>query len=500
MSLDPLLRKAAIEEAWETGNLYYLLRKSQRKIEDQRKLVAEKSRKFVFCCGRGWGKSFKLFISCVQTALRYPGSDSVFVAPVQRKVAEYLEPIARAAFLDCPEKLRPRFLTADLVFKFPNGSRIMVCGSNQKSFDNIRGGTFKKAAVDEGAYHDYLIELIEKVLMPALNKGNGDLELGSTPPDVEHPFDQRYCTEAELGGYYFHATIYEAGYPEDQIAEFKREAGWVEREKRWKSPAHELTWRVEYMAERGLRNPDKTIIPGWDDKYVRDIKHDQYYPFFHKAVSLDVGTKHDLTVALFGYYHYLNAQLVIEDEFQLSGPEFTTLKLSSAVKVKERNLWGSQQPVIRVSDISDIQSDLNITHNLPFVSVSKTELHAMVNRLNLLVDAGRLVVHPRCKLLIQTLKNGIWDKNRTEFGRSEIGLGHMDALASLIYMNLAFESWFNMNPIPIAQATFTNVDLHGNYGKINESVWNKVFKDSSKQDIGFEDKLPEIEDDSTGEW
>jgi hypothetical protein len=352
--------------------------------------------------------------------------------------------------------------------------------------------------VDEGAYHDYLIELVERVLMPALNKGNGDLEMGSTPPDVEHPFDQRYCTEAELGGYYFHATIHEAGYPAEQIEEFKREAGWIEREKRWKSPAHELTWRIEYLAERGLRNPDKTIIPGWDDRYVKDVKHDQYYPFFHKAVSLDVGTKHDLTVALFGYYHYLNAQLVIEDEFQIAGPEFTTLKLSSAIKVKERNLWGSQQPAIRVSDISDIQADLNITHNLPFVSASKFELHAMVNRLNLLVEAGRLVVHPRCKLLIQTLKNGVWDKNREEFGRSEIGLGHMDALASLIYMNLAFEPWFNQNPIPINQPTFTNVDLHGTYSKANESVWQKVFPAPPK-DLE-EDKLPEWEDNGPEEW
>jgi len=495
--MDPLLRSKAIEEAWKTGHLYYLLRTSQRKIYDQRQLIKDKSRKFVFCCGRGWGKSFLLFLSCIETALRFPGSDSVFVAPVQRKVAEYLEPIARAALKDCPESLKPIFRTADLVYKFPNGSRIMVCGSNQKAFDNIRGGTFKKAAVDEGAYHDYLIELIERVLMPALNKGNGDLELGSTPPDVEHPFDQRYCTEAELGGYYFHATIYEAGYPEEQIEEFKREAGWIARENRWRSPAHELTWKIEYMAERGLRNPDKTIIPGWDDRYVRDIKKDQYYPFFYKVVSLDVGTKHDLSVALFGYYHYLNAQLVIEDEFQLSGPEFTTLRLSSAIKVKERNLWGSQQPVIRVSDISDIQADLNITHNLPFVSASKLELHAMVNRLNLLVEAGRLVVNPRCKLLIQTLKNGVWDKNRTEFGRSEIGLGHMDAIASLIYLNLAFESWYNQNPIPLDRPTFTNLDLHGTYAKGNESVWSKVFEQKAEP-TDLDDKLPEIDNNDEG--
>lgn len=487
MALPPRLKAQAIKEAWQSGNLRYLLRPSQRRIYDERRACTQ-SRKFVNCCGRGWGKSFLLFALCIETANKFPGSDSVFVAPVQRKVSEYLEPIARAALEQCPEELKPDFSKADLIYKFPNGSRIIVCGSNQKAFDNIRGGTFKLAVVDEGAYHDYLVELIERVLMPALNKGNGHLVLSSTPPDVEHPFDQRYCTEAELGAYFFHASVYEAGYPEDQIAEFKREAGWLEGEKRWKSPAHELTWRIEYMAERGLRNPDKTIIPGWNDKFVEDIKHDSYYPFFNKAVSLDVGTKHDMTVALFGYYHYLNACLVIEDEFKLPGPEFTSLKLASAIKVKERTLWWTQAPVLRVMDISDIQNDLNATHNLSFIGVSKTSLHAMVNRLNLLVDAGRLRVHPRCKLLIQTLKNGIWDKNREEFARSETGLGHMDALASLIYLHMAFETYYNQNPIPISAPTFASVDLHGNYGTEVKSEWTKVFPTLPQDPL--EDQLP----------
>jgi hypothetical protein len=264
------------------------------------------------------------------------------------------------------------------------------------------------------------------------------------------------------------------------------------KRKRWRSPAHELTWRIEYLAERGLRNPDKTIIPAWADKYVRNVPRDQYFPFFHTAVSLDVGTKHDLTVALFGYYHYLNAQLVIEDEFQLPGPDFTTLKLASAVKVKERTLWGSKNPSLRVSDVSDIQNDLAVTHNLPFTGVSKTELHSMVNKLNLLVDAGRVIVNPKCKLLIQTLKNGVWDKNREEFGRSEIGLGHMDAIASLVYMVMAFESWFNINPIPMFLGVdrYTNVDLHGAVAV--KSEWNKVFDAVLPKDA-VDEPLPEYD-------
>ena len=490
------LRESAIQAAWKTGNLKYKLRESQRKIYDARKNCTW-SRKFVNCCGRGWGKSFLLFTFCCENAFKYPGSDSVFVAPVLRKVAEYLEPIARDVLQDCPENFKPDWNRANLVYTFPNGSRIIVCGSNQKAFDNIRGGTFKLAVVDEGAYHDYLIELIERVLMPALNKGNGYLVLSSTPPDIEHPFDQRYCTEAELGDYYFHATIYDAGYPPDQIAEFKREAGWKDSDNSWKSPTHELNWKIEYMAERGLRNPDKTIIPSWDDKYIGDFIKDQFYPFFFKFESIDIGTKHDLTVILFGYYHYLNATLVFEDEWYCPGPEFTTLKLASLIKIRERNLWGSIQPTLRVSDISDIQNDLNVTHNLSFVGVSKTELHSMVNRFNLLVESGRVRVSKKCKLLIQTLKNGIWDKNREEFAHSETGLGHMDALAAAIYTHQSFESWYNQNPIPLTLNAdrFNSMDMHNKLDS-TKNEWQKVFE-PLETDKFLEDtnKLPEINDE-----
>jgi hypothetical protein len=117
----------------------------------------------------------------------------------------------------------------------------------------------------------------------------------------------------------------------------------------------------------------------------------------------------------------------------------------------------------------------------------------------MLVDAGRLIVHPRCKLLIQTLKNGIWDKNRQEFAHSEIGLGHMDALASLIYLHMAFEAYYAVNPIPLSAPTFTNLDLHGTYAKANESIWSKVFPQEEKTPV--EEALPEIDDvNPFGDW
>jgi hypothetical protein len=59
-------------------------------------------------------------------------------------------------------------------------------------------------------------------------------------------------------------------------------------------------------------------------------------------------------------------------------------------------------------------------------------------------------------------------------------------------MNLAFESYYNVNPIPMAAPTFTNIDLHGNYGQLAENHWSKVFP-APKQDDP-EDELPFYQD------
>ena len=85
--MDPLLRSKAIEEAWKSGHLYYLLRTSQRKIYDQRQLIKDKSRKFVFCCGRGWGKSFLPFCPASRPLLDIP----VLIAYSWRQSKERLQ-------------------------------------------------------------------------------------------------------------------------------------------------------------------------------------------------------------------------------------------------------------------------------------------------------------------------------------------------------------------------------------------------------------------------
>jgi hypothetical protein len=97
-------------------------------------------------------------------------------------------------------------------------------------------------------------------MMPACGKAavqnplNGFMKVESTPPPTtDHPLEH-YYQEAEMGGYYFHSTIHECDYPPEIIAELMREAGGEKS----------LTWRIEYMAERGLVDSSLKIVPEFD--------------------------------------------------------------------------------------------------------------------------------------------------------------------------------------------------------------------------------------------
>ena len=70
----------------------------------------------------------------------------------------------------------------------------------------------------------------------------------------------------------------------------------------------------------------------------------------------------------------------------------------------------------------------------------------MVNSARLKFQSERIKIDPDCTYLVDCLKYGLWNEKRTEFLRSD-SLGHLDALASLIYgVRIVDQS---TNPIPV---------------------------------------------------
>ena len=445
--LTPQQKQIAISHAWQRGRLEFLRRPHQKRLNLAWARGRKISRKFFGCCNRGYGKSTDLFIDGLEWAQQFV-TDVYFIAPVEKKLDDYLEPIRKKILRKAPRDFTYTYSASDNIFRFPNNSRVLVRGSNHQSYDDLRGGTCGLALIDEARGVDNLQDLIDNVMMPACGKAakenplNGFMKVQSTPPPTtDHPLES-YYQEAELGGYYFHSSIYECDYPPDIIEQLKREAGGEKS----------MTWRIEYMAERGLVDTTLKIIPEFDKTLnvvsrveLEEIKRRPEHQFYRWFEAVDIGTV-DKQYLLGAFYSFLDATLYLD--FERVSPKGETTKSfgDDLTKIEtDRKITG--KVYLRVCDTNGAQLALDLleSHKIAFYPTDKGRLVEMVNKVCVYMGAVRIKIAEDLLFLIGSLYNCVWkDHLKKEFARSKT-YGHGDAIATLIYM---VRNLVESNPIP----------------------------------------------------
>lgn len=414
----------AIHVLWQRGDIAQLkLHAAQLDIYDRFK--ASKSRKYVINCSRRLGKSYALCVIADETARKEPNTQIKYAAPTAKAVRKIIKPHFKKIWADCPKEFKPKWNSAEQCFMYPNGSEIHVAGTDQGNAENLRGTEAKLAIIDEAGFCDELDYLIQDILLPQTLTCNGRILIASTPPKTPaHEYVQVYL-EAVTRGACVEKTIYDNPLVTPElIREYMQESG----------GENSTTWQREYLA-KFVTDAHTQIIPEFTEAKCKELVREIDRPAsFDTYVSMDVGFE-DLTFIIFGYWDFVNSQLVIEDEVVLQGSlEVRTDNIARLVKEKERVLWGDKKVYQRVSDNNPILlNDLNQMYGVNFVTTDKDEKEAQVNALRLLVGQGKLVINPRCKALIPHLKYGVWDKNRKKFARAK-AYGHFDGIDALVYM------------------------------------------------------------------
>jgi hypothetical protein len=440
----PSTKYQILRERWLRGRLGYKLHAGQQII--RKKISDSKSQLFVSECSRQFGKTYERVVASLEKALSKPKARIKIGTAFHTDLVEFILPSFDAAMNDCPEDLRPKFKVQGSKFVFHNGSEIKLVGLDRKP-NGLRGNVIDMIILDEAGFIMNLDYLYKSVIVPATtHRPDCQISMISTPPSTPaHPFCD-YAEKAEFEGGYCKLTIYDNPMVDEET---------IERLKKESGGENSTTWRREYLAERVL-DSNLAIVPEWKDEYVQDLPRDDYYPFYHKYVAMDLGVS-DYTAVIFGYYDFKKASLVIEDEYIINGPELTTDILQKDIKLKELELkWAENKPhnlkvpYLRVSDSNNplLLQDLSYLHGVHFTATDKGSLEEMINTLRLMVSQGQIIVHPRCKHLKGCLKYGVWEPKRTKFARSRV-YGHFDGLAALIYLVRSLNR--SSNPIP---ATF----------------------------------------------
>lgn len=430
--------QAARAALWRKGELSFKLHKAQLEMRDAFFNVKSDELKFIINCSRQLGKSYFLCALAIEFALKNPDAQIKYAAPTQRMVKQIIRPHFRTLLKDCPDDIRPEWFAQESRYVFKNGSQIDIAGAEAGNADRLRGTRMHLGIVDEAGFCSDLAYLVQDVMLPMTLTTNGRIILASTPPKTPmHPFE-KYWEQALKGGSCIRKTIFDNPLlSEKKIKQYMRECG----------GDHTTAWKREYLAEF-IIDKESIVVPEFLDVQQDVVKEIERPKYFDAYVSLDPGYR-DLTVALFGYWDFLNASLVIEDEFILS--KTRTDILADGIKDKERLLWNGQKPYFRVSDTELILiQDLSDLHGLQFHPTDKDNKLAQINELRVMVQAKRIIIHPRCKELISHLRNAVWDDTTKDtFARIE-GFGHFDAVDALVYMLRNVRR--NHNPFPVGKA------------------------------------------------
>lgn len=424
--MDKKAKQDAVARAWNAGRLRYKLDSLQRQCYD--KIEKTVGGSFYFNKARRIGGSYLLTVRAVEQCLRKPNAQIRYAAPTAKALRKIVQPNLRKVLDDCPSSLRPKWSTLEQEYRFPNGSTLSLSGCDAQRYEDLRGTEADEIYMDEVGFIDDLQYILDDILLPQIQDTGGRVILVSTPPrSPSHPARSLAAKHKEVDRY-FECTVWDSPRMsrEHKEAYFKTLARDLSLSEYFKT----TTFRREYLAEF-VTDETLAVIPEWT-KERRDIccKELETPSHFDGYVGIDLGWR-DGTAAVFGYWDYRWARLVIVDElikYRTPIDEFQRIAMEI-----ETARWGDKKPLLRVCDNDDtVIREMN-RRGWIVRATAKDNKEMAVNMLRELVRDCRLFVHPRCKKLISQLESTLWNEKHNSFERDQDG--HGDLLDALIYMN-----------------------------------------------------------------
>lgn len=139
----------------------------------------------------------------IDTALKFPKTNSVYITLTRSNAKKIMFPIIQDINLRYNLGAEPNI--QDLCFSFPNQSKIYLAGvKDQMSIHNFRGMKNKLVTIDEPqSMRPYIQELIDDILAPSLIDDDGRLRLSGTPGPIPKGYFYDVCQSREWSHHFF---------------------------------------------------------------------------------------------------------------------------------------------------------------------------------------------------------------------------------------------------------------------------------------------------------
>jgi hypothetical protein len=385
------------------------------------------------------GKTSVAHVIAIEECLRAAGTSVAIICSTMQQARDISKAIMKPLLADCPKRLRPRFIKNDFAWEFDhNGSRIAILPADKTNWKNARGRKNTLVIVTEAGFVpgvDAIMAAILPTLRDVTDEWSGTMFMESTPPEEQdHPF-QRLWEKADAAGRTFFLPLSANQYAGPKF----RESAIIDSE-----GEDTVVYRREYELQF-VFDEASTAIPEFTrmraevgdlerglPRLVREVDRPSGADLYG---SLDPGGS-DMTAGLLAFYEFSQDLLVIEDELAMQN--MTSDVLAARWREKERALWGENPAgkLMRFADNNNkiLLGDLNRLHKLLFYATAKDNRDAQINQVRLMVRDGRLAIHPRCKLLIKTLRLARRAATASKGFQHSKEIGHADLLDALIYL------------------------------------------------------------------
>lgn len=428
----------ARQSLWNVGILRWKLWPQQEPIYDTIRSLPHNVDTAVVLCARQFGKSYLGAVLAVEDCIRYPGSSVLIVGPTIKQTVDIVHQSVKKIAEDAPDgfirrsKSETRWYIGD--------SELIVGGFDIQNATRQRGKTIQSIYLEEivDSNPDQYSDTIRSDLGPALtHSDHGKMVFLTTPPKLpDHPFLLDTVPQAQLNSSFFKYTIDDnKQLTEDQYSSCVQRCGGKDT----------IEFRREYMCEV-VRDTTMTVIPHFDERiHVREFNEPHACLL---QLAMDWGGVRDLTVALVHTYDFASDTDLILDEMMWPANTPTSEILTGLYELEKR----FKKPIhMRWIDAPAqlVQIDLaSIGYNA--ATPHKTDWLSAVNTMAVRFATNKIMIHPKCKFLIQSARSGIFNSSKTDFERTQT-LGHCDALAALMY---AIRHMDKANPYPHVQVPF----------------------------------------------
>lgn len=372
---------------------------------EQRKFIDDPERLKALHCTRRAAKSYTAGLYLIETALKYPGCNCLFVALTRESAFEIIDKDILQV-INRKHNLGMELNKSSLVYTFPNGSIIKLIGidADEKQMDKQLGKKFRLACIDEGSIYTVNVRhFIYDILGPAMADEDGTICFFGTSSNITQGLFFDITNNKEQGW-----SIHRWSAHQNPHINWQRQLDEIAKNR----PLYMQTpqFRQWYLNEWVVETDKLVYKVNLEKNLFKELPYHGSKAWTFN-LGVDLGWEDDNAFILSGY-HDNDPTLYIIKVFKKNHMYFDHDDPELSVKAKIKEFMSDPEfPIWRViidgANKQGVES-MNIRGDIPFEYADKMGKVDHIEMMNGELIQGQIKIHTSCMDLVNEMMSLVW--------------------------------------------------------------------------------------------